>query len=224
MKLKIYMATGLAAFIMLASCAGDDKKDYVDKSIMPTAEEKAVADKAAAENTAVNGAVPNQNTMPAAVVPGQNTMPVTMPQQPQTMTVNSQMATKTQVPTVTQTQVPTVTQTPAPTVTQPGMNPPHGQPNHRCDIAVGAPLNSKPAPAPTQAAPAPVPSQVTMKEIPNPTKTAPGMNPPHGEPNHRCDIAVGAPLNSKPAPTAATPASIAAPPLLTTPKTDSSKN
>jgi hypothetical protein len=23
------------------------------------------------------------------------------------------------------------------------------------------------------------------------------MNPPHGEKNHRCDIAVGAPLNSK---------------------------
>jgi len=25
-----------------------------------------------------------------------------------------------------------------------GVNPAHGQPNHRCDIAVGAPLNSKP--------------------------------------------------------------------------------
>jgi hypothetical protein len=24
------------------------------------------------------------------------------------------------------------------------MNPSHGQPGHRCDIAVGAPLNSKP--------------------------------------------------------------------------------
>jgi hypothetical protein len=27
-------------------------------------------------------------------------------------------------------------------VTKPGMNPPHGQAGHRCDIAVGAPLNS----------------------------------------------------------------------------------
>jgi hypothetical protein len=27
------------------------------------------------------------------------------------------------------------------------MNPPHGQPGHRCDIPVGQPLNSKPAPA-----------------------------------------------------------------------------
>ena len=28
--------------------------------------------------------------------------------------------------------------------------------------------------------------------------TAEGMNPPHGQPGHRCDIAVGAPLDSKP--------------------------
>ena len=26
------------------------------------------------------------------------------------------------------------------------------------------------------------------------TQTAPGMNPPHGQEGHRCDIAVGAPL------------------------------
>ena len=26
------------------------------------------------------------------------------------------------------------------TQTAPGMNPPHGQPGHRCDVAVGAPL------------------------------------------------------------------------------------
>jgi hypothetical protein len=29
------------------------------------------------------------------------------------------------------------------------------------------------------------------------TPTAEGMNPPHGQQNHRCDIAVGAPLDSK---------------------------
>lgn len=80
--------------------------------------------------------------------------------------------------------------------TAPGMNPPHGEPNHRCDIAVGAPLNSPPGQAPAaqpQAAPqvqpqpvAPAPAKATV--------TAPGMNPPHGEPGHRCEIAVGAPL------------------------------
>ena len=36
-------------------------------------------------------------------------------------------------------------------------------------------------------------------------KTAPGMNPPHGDPGHRCDIAVGALLNSAPAKPVSTP-------------------
>ncbi len=80
--------------------------------------------------------------------------------------------------------------------TAPGMNPPHGEPGHRCDIAVGAPLNS-----PKQDLSKTVTSQdITVNPNPAPQKveTAPGMNPPHGEPGHRCDISVGAPLNSKP--------------------------
>lgn len=84
-----------------------------------------------------------------------------------------------------------------------GINPAHGQPGHRCDIAVGAPLNS----APTQQAQA-VQAQAgqTVQVNPGqtqvvtttaaPVKTAKGMNPPHGQPGHRCDIPVGAPLNS----------------------------
>lgn len=80
------------------------------------------------------------------------------------------------------------------------MNPAHGQPGHRCDIAVGAPLNSAPAkPATTTTTQTVTPAPATA------TKTAPGMNPPHGQPGHRCDIAVGAPLNSAPAKPAATP-------------------
>lgn len=79
-----------------------------------------------------------------------------------------------------------------------GMNPPHGEPGHRCDIAVGAPLNS-PAPkmpgsnndiqASTQSNPQ---APLTASEVK--TATAPGMNPPHGEPGHDCAIPVGAPL------------------------------
>ena len=34
---------------------------------------------------------------------------------------------------------------------------------------------------------------------------AAGMNPAHGQPGHRCDIAVGAPLNSAPAKPVSTP-------------------
>ena len=76
----------------------------------------------------------------------------------------------------------------------PGMNPAHGEPGHRCDISVGAPLNSPPgntvAPAPQQpvmpaAAPTPAP-------VANPMNLA--VNPVHGEPGHSCAIAVGAPF------------------------------
>ncbi|WP_348824350.1 hypothetical protein [Flavobacterium aestuarii] len=85
-----------------------------------------------------------------------------------------------------------------------GVNPAHGQPNHRCDIPVGAPLNS-----PVNGTAAPQTNQVqTQPQVQTITqsvvKTPKGMNPPHGQPNHRCDIPVGAPLNSKPASTAST--------------------
>ncbi len=81
----------------------------------------------------------------------------------------------------------------------PGMNPAHGQPGHRCDIQVGAPLNSpagKPAAAPITT---PVQTQQPTQGAPSilnaPTSnTAVGMNPPHGQPGHKCEVAVGAPL------------------------------
>ena len=69
-----------------------------------------------------------------------------------------------------------------------GMNPPHGQPNHRCDISVGAPLNAPPrkitppksVPASVTEAPKPI---YTTSEAPavlndSPTTTTQGMNPP----------------------------------------------
>ena len=96
------------------------------------------------------------------------------------------------------------------TQTASGMNPPHGQPNHRCDIAVGAPLNSPPGKTPSLQA---TPSQVNTTPQATQTQTASGMNPPHGQPNHRCDIAVGAPLNSPPG---KTPSSQATPPQVNT--------
>ncbi|REC48896.1 hypothetical protein [Chryseobacterium pennipullorum] len=102
---------------------------------------------------------------------------------------------------------------PAPMASAPGMNPPHGQPGHRCDIPVGQPLNSQPAAAPVsqninvgannaiQIDPNAVsPGKIAIDNAGKEIKTAPGMNPPHGQPGHRCDIPVGKPLNSKPAP------------------------
>ena len=86
-----------------------------------------------------------------------------------------------------------------------GMNPAHGQPGHRCDIAVGEPLNSA---VPTNINKVAAPQMITQQSQPvsantstdTPaavavTPTAEGMNPPHGQTNHRCDRAVGAPLS-----------------------------
>jgi hypothetical protein len=89
--------------------------------------------------------------------------------------------------------------TPAPAApTAKGMNPPHGQPGHRCEIAVGAPLNSKPVTAKPAAATQTIQPAIAQQPAPV-TPAAPGMNPAHGQPGHRCDIGVGAPLNSAPA-------------------------
>lgn len=76
-----------------------------------------------------------------------------------------------------------------------GLNPEHGQPNHRCDIPVGAPLSS-PAPAATQApvsTPVPAKVQPTMA-LPTTGAASGKINPPHGEPGHSCSVAVGAML------------------------------
>lgn len=106
-------------------------------------------------------------------------------------------------------------------IAAPGMNPAHGQPGHRCDIPVGQPLNSQPAPAQNITANNNVPNavqidpntlpagQLVVPDKNQAVKTAPGMNPPHGQPGHRCDIPVGQPLSSKPAPQA-TPTNVQA--------------
>ena len=77
-----------------------------------------------------------------------------------------------------------------------GMNPPHGQPNHRCDISVGAPLNALPGKttaAPSKIAPMSVSeapkATYTTSEAPAllndaPTTTTQGMNPPQVQEGH----------------------------------------
>jgi hypothetical protein len=102
----------------------------------------------------------------------------------------------------------------SPAKTPAGINPPHGQPGHRCDIAVGAPLNSKPAPpaqttvqqtqpvAPATAAkPVTAAQQALAQSTQAPSGTllpaAPkGKNPAHGQPGHKCELPVGADLDS----------------------------
>lgn len=66
------------------------------------------------------------------------------------------------------------------------LNPEHGQPGHRCDLEVGAPLN---VPAqPKLATPPPVFQPQASGSV------AAGTNPAHGQPGHDCAIPVGAPL------------------------------
>lgn len=98
------------------------------------------------------------------------------------------------------------------TATPPELNPPHGQPFHRCEIPVGSPLNAA-APAksaPVQPAPqinrtGTAPTLENAARLNNPqannqtaptaaNATPPKLNPPHGQPFHRCEIPVGSPL------------------------------
>lgn len=76
-----------------------------------------------------------------------------------------------------------------------GTNPAHGQPNHRCDIPVSASLTT--GVNATQAVKAPqvnpgVQAPVVQTQSNNDLK----KNPAHGQPNHRCDISVGASLDT----------------------------
>jgi hypothetical protein len=177
---------------------------------------------------------------------GDSTNPLLIPQTkelPGVQQINTQQQTTTNQQQVTTTTVQPTTVQPTTATTQPlaanagkaGANPEHGKPGHRCDIPVGAPLNSPATNTTTTATnrteikPTTTTSTATVMPTTQPAqKTAPGMNPPHGEPGHRCDIAVGAPLNS-PATKATTPTTTTATnPTLpavnaTTGTTDSSK-
>lgn len=90
---------------------------------------------------------------------------------------------------------------------KPALNPAHGEPFHRCDISVGAPIDSAPQ---QNAAPQQMPQQSASNNnfntspiapsvaapvsAPQATGPKPALNPAHGEPHHRCDLQVGAPL------------------------------
>lgn len=79
------------------------------------------------------------------------------------------------------------------------LNPAHGQPGHRCDMPVGAPLDGAPA-TNTQAQPQMTtgntsPVRVNNNATSTGNTATPAKNPPHGQPGHDCTIPVGADLN-----------------------------
>ena len=71
------------------------------------------------------------------------------------------------------------------------INPAHGLPGHRCDLPVGAPLNSATAgTTPVNELPSTSVSPIRIDQTPE-------LNPPHGEPYHDCSIPVGAKLKKE---------------------------
>jgi hypothetical protein len=198
--MKILLPAGIAVLLFTACGGKSEEKEYVS----PTAATVPVTDTAA------------QQKEPAAIdqLLGKN---ITKAQPAPANEINMPQP----VPAATAAQP---VQAAMPATTAAGMNPPHGQPGHRCEIAVGAPLSTAPA---AQPAVQPGAQPITVKQVqptmvPAPAApTAKGMNPPHGQPGHRCDIAVGAPLNSKPAAPApqAIPAAQSQPVVQATPAT-----
>jgi hypothetical protein len=186
----------LSAIIVLTACNSNDTA-ATNKDNLPNT----IIDSGGMRNNLMQNNVPI-NTTSAANLPKQ-----VIPQQAAGQPVQ-QVATAAGGITYTNNKGQTITQAEydklmaqqpaAQPVSAKNLNPAHGQPGHRCDIAVGAPLNSKPAAATT--------AQKTTQPITTVTPTtttaaavAPGTNPAHGQPGHRCDIGVGQPLNSKPA-------------------------
>jgi hypothetical protein len=88
----------------------------------------------------------------------------------------------------TQTSAPntTMTKNTAESAETPDVNPPHGQPGHRCDMPVGASLKG----VSSNNQPEMNTSPIRIRQD-QPTK-----NPPHGGPFHDCSIPVGADLKS----------------------------
>jgi len=149
----------------------------------------------------------NKQIILPRVAPIPATSTYVQPANPQTVAQPAQTITQSQ-PVANQQQV----------ATKPGMNPPHGQPGHRCDIAVGAPLNSKPnatATPNTSSQPAftktVIPNSAQQAKStgttattsatpailnPNTASVPAGTNPPHGQPGHVCGTPVSTPVST----------------------------
>lgn len=99
---------------------------------------------------------------------------------------------------------------PAPAGQEVALNPEHGKPGHRCEIPVGAPLNSVPTTTNAHVEASPAPQPAINTQIPDLGPVNPALrnslqglnntgkiNPPHGQPGHDCAVPVGAPLPAK---------------------------
>lgn len=89
--------------------------------------------------------------------------------------------------------VSTEEQTSTNTKTTAALNPVHGEPGHRCDLPVGAPLDQAASTNLQQT------NSSTLNPNVSPVRVnggdTPSKNPPHGQPGHDCSKPVGADLN-----------------------------
>lgn len=224
--------TAIVASFLLASCGSSDKDAEATQSSTTDSSTQTTTQPAVAIDTnssAISAPIIPTNTSTGTIQPGTASNTALNPEHGKPghrcdIAVGAPLNSKPTAPAVSS---PTITTSTPTNVSQPavvsspasatnnsngtkssaGINPAHGQPGHRCDIAVGAPLDSKPVQASIQQ-----PATVSTPSTPAPkaalpytpvttqaaTPTAKGMNPAHGQPGHRCDIAVGAPLDSKP--------------------------
>jgi hypothetical protein len=188
---KIYSIATVLFLVMAVSCGGKNEDTKTD---------------APALNTPVTPTTttPGTTTATTPTAPGTDDSRISSPSVPGQQVTNKTVTNGIPITINPQTTATTVAS---------GLNPEHGKPGHRCDIAVGAPLNSPKQATPainTNTTPTMAPSIVNTSPQINTTpakQTVPaGMNPAHGEPGHRCDIAVGAPLNSPVSPNFTPPA------------------
>lgn len=217
---KIFNWIYIVSIVTVASCGGTDKNETelnADINAVNSIQSDSNANAASSTNALP---IQNQQTQPVTIAPlaitptTNNTSGIKLnpahgqPGHDCAIAVGAPLplngATKKINP--VQTINPAITIAPAQnsTAVKPGMNPAHGQPGHRCDIAVGAPLNSPVSattPTVTTTPTNGLPAKITVPPItgtpPVPFQTAavgPGLNPAHGQPGHRCDIAVGAAL------------------------------
>lgn len=184
MRQLFFLISGFIVVIAIG-CGSNDKEAKTDTP--------AVSTPVNTNTTAVPVTSPDVSTTPAvSTTPTTTTTPTT--------------STKTTIVTAQPTKQATITTSQPVTTTTAGLNPAHGQPGHRCDISVGAPLNSPPGKvttptvnttsAPANLSPSIVNTSPQIVPTPSTQTVAAGMNPAHGQPGHRCDIAVGSPLNS----------------------------
>ncbi|MCW3113143.1 MAG: putative lipoprotein [Segetibacter sp.] len=221
MKISIY-ALGLIVVASVSSCANAPDYNYSkgqsNAVVLPFNKQEKVTNNSANQavfqsgaNVNSSAALPGVALNPAHGQPGHRCevavgAPLNAPAPPQQVQPVNNILPQQQKPAATYPSAVPGTSSPSSV----GLNPAHGVAGHRCDIAVGAPLNTPVAASaqqkqplvsqPQVQKPAPVLTSATAATS---SKSSAGLNPAHGIKGHRCDIAVGASLNS-PAPSAAT--------------------